>query len=176
MTLEEYARLPEDDLYIDEVSRGRLVREPRPAYEHGRIQSRLAILLGLYVYEHELGHVVTGSGFILARDPLTLRGSDIAFVSRFRYREGPPPKVWAEFAPDLAVEVLSPSDGRGRMAEKIAQYFAAGTRLVWLIDPKKRIAKVHTSPTEVRVLREGEALDGGDVVPGFRCPLADLFD
>ncbi len=175
MTLEEYAQLPDDDLYIDEVSRGLLVREPRPGHEHGRVQWRLGIMLGLFVREHGLGDVVAESGFILERDPLTLRGPDVSFVARSRYGDTRP-KGWAEFPPDLAVEILSPSDRRARMSEKIAQYFAAGTRLVWLIDPKKRIAKVHVSPTDVRVLGEDEELDGGDVVPGFRVRLADLFD
>ncbi len=175
MTLEEYAALPDDDLYIDEVSRGRLVREPRPGFEHGRVQVTLASMLGPFVREHGLGEVIVESGFILARDPLTLRGSDVSFVSRARLGEAPP-KVWAEFPPDLAVEILSPSDRRGRMSEKIAQYFAAGTRLVWLIDPKKRIARVHVSPTDMRVLSEDEELDGGQVVPGFRVRVGDLFD
>ena len=62
------------------------------------------------------------------------------------------------------------------MAEKVSQYFGAGTRMVWLIDPDDRAAVVYASPADVRVLREGEELDGGDVVPGFRCPLTDLFD
>ncbi len=175
ITLEEYAQLPDDDLYIDEVSRGLLVREPRPGNEHGRIQVLLGGLLAVHVREHGLGQVVAESGFILERDPLTLRGADVAFVARSRYGDAPP-KGWAEFPPDLAVEILSPSDRPARMAEKVAQYFAAGTRMVWLIDPKKRIARVHVSPTDVRVLSEDEELDGGDLVPGFHVRLGDLFD
>lgn len=175
MTLEDYARLPDDDYYVDEVSRGLLVREPRPGYEHGRVQFRLASLLTAFVHEHGLGQVVGESGFILQRDPLTLRGPDVAFVPRARQGEAPQ-KGWAEFAPDLAVEVLSPSDRPSRMAEKVAQYFAAGTRTVWLIDPDDRTAVVYASPADVQVLREGDDLEGGDVVPGFHCALADLFD
>ena len=175
MTLEEYARLPDDDLYLEEVSRGLLVREPRPGQEHGRIQFLLGGLLAVFAREHGLGHVVGESGFILQRDPLTLRGPDVAFVSRARTGEAPK-KGWAEYSPDLAVEVLSSSDRPSRMAEKVAQYFEAGTRMVWLIDPEDRTAVVYASPADVRLLREGEELDGGDVVPGFRCPLADLFD
>jgi len=175
MTLEEYARLPDDDFYRDELSRGRLVREPGPGQEHGRVQAMLGGLLARYAREHGLGYVVSESGFILERHPDTVRGPDVAFVARGRYGDTPP-RRWAEFAPDLAVEILSPSDRPARMAEKVAQYFGAGTRTVWLIDPEERIAVVHASPTAVRVLREGEELDGGEVIPGFRCRLADLFD
>lgn len=72
MTLEEYAQLPDDDLYLDEVSRGRLVCEPRPGYEHGRVQVRLVGVLAPFVHEHGLGEVIVASGFILERDPLPL--------------------------------------------------------------------------------------------------------
>ncbi len=175
MTLEEYVALPDDDRYRDELSRGRLVREPGPGQEHGRVQARLVEVLGAYVREQRLGYVVSESSFVLERHPDTVRGPDVAFVARARYGVAPP-KGYAEFPPDLAVEVLSPSDRPARIAEKVAQYFAAGTRIVWLIDPADRTALVYASATDVRVLRAGEVLDGDDVVPGFRCALDDLLD
>ena len=79
------------------------------------------------------------------------------------------------FAPDLTVEVLSPGNTRREMEEKIAMYFAAGSRAVWVFDPKKRTAAVYTSPSEVRVFSEGEPFDGGEVLPGFRLELSKLF-
>ncbi|MGQ0560876.1 MAG: Uma2 family endonuclease [Gemmatimonadota bacterium] len=175
ITAEEYARLPDDPLWRDELLRGRLVREPRPGAEHGRIQVQMASLLNAHVRAHDLGYVAVESGFKLERDPDTVRGPDVSFVARERYGAVLPRK-WPEFAPDLAVEILSPSDRAGRMAEKIAQYFGAGTRMVWLIDPADRIVIVHKAAGEVRVLRDEEHVIGGDVVPGFRCVLSDLFD
>ncbi len=175
MTLEEYERLPTDDRWKDELSRGRLVREPGPGHQHGRVQVHLASLLDRFVRERSLGYIVAESGFVLERHPDTVRGPDVAFVARERYGEQPP-KKWAEFAPDLAVEVLSPSDRPSRMTEKVAQYFGAGTRLVWLIDPEDRTAIVYTSLADIRLLTEDDTLDGGAVLPGFSCLLADLFD
>jgi Uma2 family endonuclease len=175
MTLEEYERLPSDDGWKDELSRGRLVREPGPGHEHGRVQVNLATFLNRFVREHALGYIVAESGFVLERHPDTVRGPDVAFVSRERYGDMPP-RQWAEFAPDLAVEVLSPSDRPSRMAEKVAQYFGAGTRLVWLIDPEDRTAVVYRTLADIRLLTEDEDLDGGDVLPGFSCRLAELFD
>ncbi len=175
MTLEEYERLPVDDGWKDELSRGRLVREPRPGIQHGRTQLRLGTLLEQFVHARRLGFVVAESGFILERDPDTIRGPDVAFVLREQYGDTPPRK-WAEFAPDLAVEILSPTDRPSRMVEKVAQYFGAGTRLVWLIDPEDRTAIVYTSLADIRLLTEDDTLDGGAVLPGFSCLLADLFD
>ncbi len=175
MTLEEYERLPTDDGWKDELSRGRLVREPGPGQQHGRVQVNLATILNRFVREHGLGYVVAESGFVLERHPDTVRGADVAFVARERYGDKPP-KKWAEFAPDLAVEVLSPSDRPSRMAEKLAQYFGSGARMVWLIDPEDRTAVVYRSLSDIAILSEGDELDGGDVLPGFRCFLADVLD
>jgi Uma2 family endonuclease len=80
-----------------------------------------------------------------------------------------------EVAPDLAAEVLSPSNTRGEIARKLKEYFLAGVRLVWIIDPKTRTARAHTAPDEFVALAEADALDGGDVLPGFRLPLKTLF-
>ncbi len=175
LSVEAYARLPDDPRWRDELSRGRLVREPGPGHEHGRIQVRLGGRLERFVAEQQLGYVTVESGFVLERDPDTVRGPDVAFVARERYGDRLPTR-WPEFAPDLAVEILSPSDRLSRMVEKVAQYLGAGTRLVWLIDPAERIAVIYRSATAVRVLREDEELEGEDVVPGFRCPLAELLD
>jgi Uma2 family endonuclease len=175
LTAEQYARLPDDPAWRDELVRGRLVREPRPGNVHGRIQARLGGWLERYVSERGLGYVTVASGYLLEREPDTVRGPDIAFVARSRYGDTPPEK-WPDFAPDLAIEVLSPTDRAGRMVEKVAQLFAAGARQVWLIDPEDRTAIVYTAAGEARVLRETDELAGNDIVPGFGFTLRALFE
>ncbi len=175
LTAEEYARLPETPGYRDELVRGRVVREPTPGWPHGRVQSQLYLRLGNFVEEHDLGYAGVETGFIVERGPDTVRGPDLWYVSRERLGDEQP-EVYAELGPDLAVEVLSPSNRPREMAEKLAQYFAAGTRLAWVIDPRKRTAAVDRPGWEIRVLHEQDELEGEDVVPGFRCRLADVLE
>lgn len=78
--------------------------------------------------------------------------------------------------PDLVVEVISPSNRAKAVREKIAEYFSAGVRQVWVVHPRRRNVAVHASPSEVRVFGEDDELDGGDVVPGFRLPVAEIFE
>lgn len=175
LTAEEYALLEDDDLYRDELVRGHVVREPRPQSRHGRVQLNIAAELHAFVKQHDLGFVTMESGFILERQPDTVRGPDVAFVSRDRYGERLPDH-WPEYGPDLVVEVLSPSDRLSRVAAKVAQYLAAGTRLVWVIDPDDRTAIVYRSVRDIGLLRETDELDGEDVLPGFRCALNEVLD
>jgi len=175
LTAEEYAQLPEDDRYRDELVRGRVVREPSPGYPHGRVQSRLLVRLWSFVEERGLGYAGVDTGFIVERGPDTVRGPDVYFVSRAQLGDQHP-DPYPELGPDLAVEVLSPSNRRGEMARKLAQYFAAGTRLAWVIDPKKRTARVHHPDGAIRVLHEQDELEGEDVIPGFHCGLRDVLE
>ncbi len=176
LTAEEFAQLPEEDgFYRYELVRGRVVREPGPGWPHGRLASRLHVRLATFVEERGLGYIVLETGYIVERGPDTVRGPDVSFVSRARLGDKHP-EVYPELGPDLAVEVLSPSNRPREMAEKLAQYFSAGTRLAWVIDPKRRTAKVYRPGRDVRVLHEQDELDGEDVVPGFRCRLADVLE
>ncbi|HEX8499497.1 MAG TPA: Uma2 family endonuclease [Pyrinomonadaceae bacterium] len=143
---------------------------------HGIICARIASKLGRFVEENDLGEVVGAeTGFVVERDPDTVLGVDAAYISRERFSSIEDLDKFAPFAPDLAVEVLSPSNTRGEMDKKVALYFAAGSRAVWVFDPKKRTAAVYASPTDVRVLNEQDTLDGGEVLPGFGLELAKLF-
>jgi len=143
---------------------------------HGVICSRLNFKIGGFVEEHDLGEAFGAeTGFLLEREPDTVLGPDVAFVSYERLTAAESFEKYFPFAPDLAVEVLSPGNTRPEMEEKIAMYFAAGSRAVWVFDPKKRTAAVYTSPSEVRVFSESETFDGGEVLPGFTLDLAKLF-
>ncbi len=108
--------------------------------------------------------------------PGLVRVPDLAFASwdRIPGRRRPTGPI-ADFAPDLAIEVLSRSNTRAEMVRKRREYFASGVRLVWEVDPVARTVAVFDAPDHSRVLDESQTLDGGDVLPGFALPLADLF-
>ncbi len=174
MTVEEFERLP-DEPGRTELVRGRVVREPPAGFEHGRVAGRIMIRLGEHVLAHDLGEVLaTDTGFVLSQDPPTVRAPDAAFVSRARMPK--PAPGFGRLAPDLAVEVVSPSDTVERSHGRILDYLEAGTREVWLVDPVHRTVTVYRPRSEVRLLRIDDDLEGGVVLPGFRLPLSELFE
>ncbi|HEX7051701.1 MAG TPA: Uma2 family endonuclease [Longimicrobiales bacterium] len=175
LTLEEFARLPEEDAYRLELVRGRVVREPRPMAPHARVNTRVIYVLEEYAERTGRGVVYTDMGFVLEDEPPTLRGPDAAFVSHERVPKSGYARSFWHFGPDLAVEVLSPSNTRREMLEKVREYFAAGSCLVWILDPARRTVTVYDSAEDVRILRGDAVLDGGDVLPEFRVPLSRLF-
>ena len=158
-----------------ELVRGRLVVKEPPGYLHGDITARLAFALMDYARAHDLGSVLVGDpGFKLSTNPDTVRGPDVAFVQRARV-PNPPPKAFAQFAPDLAVEVLSEHDRPGEVLAKVGDWLDAGALLVWVIDPDRRAARVYRGDGTEALLNETDALHGEDVLPGFTCLIASLF-
>jgi Uma2 family endonuclease len=145
-------------------------------WEHGAIGMRIGGPLSVFVQANKLGEVVgSDTGFVLARNPDTVRAPDMAFISSSRIQAtGVPQKFWPG-APDLAVEVISPGDTLQEVEEKVDEWLAAGTRLVWVINPKRRRITVYRPPRSVTILTADEQLDGEDVVPGFCCRVGDLF-
>jgi Uma2 family endonuclease len=140
---------------------------------HGVVGARFIIRAGGFVEAHQLG-VVCGpdTSFQIGQNE---RLPDVAFVSAARIPEaGVPEGVWP-LPPDLAVEIVSPSDLYSKVMTKVAEYLTAGVRQVWLIFPEHRTVTIYSSLTDVKVLQETDELDGGDVVPGFRCRVAELF-
>jgi Uma2 family endonuclease len=143
---------------------------------HGVVCARLAARLVSFIEEHDLGEVFGAeTGFLVETDPDTVVGADAAFVSRERLATVETFEKFFPFAPDLAVEVLSPSNTVQEIDEKVNFYFAAGSRAVWVFNPKRRTVAVYRSPFDVRILSEQETLEGGDVLPQFRLELAKLF-
>lgn len=175
LTAEEYSRMPERiDGMKDELVRGSVVCEPGPSFGHGVTAAKITQLLLNFVERQSFGVVVGEAGFVLERKPDTVRVPDAAFVSVERmadYRG----EAYFEGAPDLAVEVVSPSNTRRAVVEKTRDYLAAGARLVWNVDPRKETVTVHAPGAEPRVLGADERLDGGDVLPGFSIPVRSLF-
>jgi len=151
-----------------------LVHEP-PGFRHGEITVQLTIALGTYVGTRHLGRVVAGdAGFKLQSDPDTVRGADIAFVSWERMPEKSP-VGFPPLGPDLVVEVLSPGDRPGETLAKIGDWLSAGTRLVWVIDPERRLARIYRQDGSESLLGEADALDGEDILPGFTCTLGAVL-
>ncbi|GJG87784.1 hypothetical protein tb265_29650 [Gemmatimonadetes bacterium T265] len=159
-----------------ELIAGRLVVGEPPGYQHGRVQIKLSYLLTGYVLRHRLGTVVAESGAWLARNPDTVVGCDLSFVSAARLAGIVDETRYIPFAPDLAVEVRSPGDRKGREATRVTRLISAGVRLVWHIEPRKRCATIHAPGVAPRSLGEDDRLDGRDVVPGFTCRLRDALD
>lgn len=152
-----------------------VVREP-PGFRHGEIMARLIVVLGAYLDAHNIGRVVAGdAGFKLATDPDTVRGADVAFVSRERLPRGSP-VAFPALGPDLVIEVLSPGDRPAETFAKIADWLSAGSRLVWVIDPERRLARIYRADGTESILGDDDTLDGEDVLPGFTCTIRRVLD
>jgi len=160
---------------VTELVRGRLiVREP-PGTWHGAVAAQLTCLLGAFVHDRGLGMLFSqDTGFKIGTNPDTVRAPDVAFVARERVgvirKRG-----YAPLAPDLLAEVLSPDDRPGEVLAKVADWLAAGTKIVWVIDPERREARVYRQDGSHSVLSSDDSLDGEDVLPGFTCPLKDVL-
>jgi len=143
---------------------------------HGAVANRFAFLLSRHVYENDLGEVFAAeTGYRLQRNPDTVRAADVSFVAKARIpSEGLPLAFWPG-APDLAVEVVSPGDTVEDVEEKVEDYLAAGANTVVVITPRRKTVTAHRGGAKPIFLREGDILDLSDVVPGFRCKVAEIF-
>ena len=172
--IDEYAQLHEPDDVRTELVRGFLVREPQPGPVHGSVQARITSLLDRHLREGDLGMVFTEVGVVVEEDPPTVRGPDVAVLLKDRV----PRPLGGRFlrtAPDLCVEVVSPGNSASNLQDKVIQYLEAGVGCVWVVDPAPRTVTVYRSRRDIRVLRHGETLEGGDAVPGFQVPLGELW-
>jgi Uma2 family endonuclease len=175
MTAEELLSLPDDGSRY-ELIKGELKRMPPTGDEHGGVTMELAAMLYQYVKLNNLGRVYAAeTGFKLESDPDTVRAPDIAFVSMKRIQAAGRIQGYRSGAPDLAVEVTSPSNTKREMAEKAKEYFAAGARLVWIVNPKLKSVIVYRSLSDIITLTETDTLEGDEVVPGFQIPVAEIF-
>lgn len=158
-----------------ELVRGRLVVREPAGYEHGRVAADLLVRIGRHVRANALGQVLAAeTGFTLQRRPDTVRAPDVAFVRADRV-PSPGTRGFPELAPDLAVEVRSPGDTHAEVAEKVADWLAAGTSLVWVADPIARTVIVHAPGATPRTLTVHDTLDGGDMLPGFSARVDELL-
>ena len=176
MTIDEFlvANLPEGK---SELVRGEVRLTPPAGAAHGGAASALVIALGAYVKAQGLGRVFGDAvGYELTRFPHTVRVPDASFVRAERIPVEGLTLTLFKFPPDLAIEVLSPSEIASSLEEKIRDYATSGTRLIWIVDPMRRTILTIPDDAPVSWLAEGDALDGGSVIPGFSCPVADVFE
>jgi Uma2 family endonuclease len=177
MTADDLLRMP-DDGFRYELVRGELRKMAAAGHRHGRVAINVTLPLGQYVQSHNLGIVYAAeTGFRLASDPDTVRAPDVAFVRRERAEAVGDAEGYWPGAPDLAVEVVSPRDTYTEVEEKILAWVDAGTRMVIVVNPRKRSVTVYRSRSDiiVLVLSENDVLDAGEVVPGWTMPVRDVF-
>ncbi|HLZ71770.1 MAG TPA: Uma2 family endonuclease [Dehalococcoidia bacterium] len=176
LTVDDLLALPDDGEHEYELVCGKLVPMPPPNWRSSVVAMNAAIEIGSFVKLHKLGFCFgADGGFVLEHDPDTVRIPDCAFVRAERIeREAPERGIWPG-APDLAVEVLSPSNRFTEMAEKVEDYLRSGVRLVWVIDPEARVAFIYAPNRPVMRVAESGVLSGEDVIPGFTLNLAEIW-
>lgn len=175
-TLEQFQKLPEPtDGSRLELADGKIVIWSGFSYQHGIVSTNTLFAVSGYVRQQRLGAALTGVGYVYK--PNTLRIPDIGFISTARRSQIADEDVPVPFAPDLTVEVVSPTDTAYEMSDKIEEYRAYGVRLIWQIFPPTRLVYIYhpDSPVPAVVGEDGE-LDGEDVIPGFRVKVRALFE
>jgi len=176
VTADELLAMP-DDGWRYELRAGELIRMSPTGAEHGDIAGEFLARLRPHVRERKLGRVFAAeTGFRLFDNPDTVRAPDVSFVRAERIPPGRLPTGYWPGPPDLAVEVASPSDSAEDVNEKIAEYLRAGSRLVVVLYPRTRQVGLYRPDGSAQLLPDTGVLDLGDVVPGFACPIAELFD
>ena len=156
--------------------KGEIRRTPLTGFEHGVISAAIGSFLDKHVEMNRLGYVCSaGTGFNITQNPDTGRAPDAAFVRQAAIDKQDIPKGFWDGAPDLAVEVISPSDTYTQVTEKVDEWLNAGCAMVWVINPRRETVEVYKSPEDITVLQGEDILDGGDVIEGFQCPVKNLF-
>jgi Uma2 family endonuclease len=175
LTAEEFGQMP-DDGRRTELVRGRIVELPPPKGRHGEICQRVSMLIGNHVEAHDLGTVlINDAGIISRRNPDSVRGADLAFYSFERMPRGPVPDTYSEVAPELVVEVRSPSDRWRDIHAKVAEYLNAGVLIVCVIDPETQTVRLYYPDHPEKILGPVDDLTFPACLPGFLVPIQCLF-
>ncbi len=175
MTADEFLLMP-DGAQRHELIRGEVQSTSLAGGEHGRIGMQIAVPLAAAIEQQDLGEVfMAGTGFRIARDPDTVRAPDVSFLRAERWATLERPQGFIEGPPDLAVEVVSPSDSAEEVHERALSCLEAGVRLLWVVHPRGRTVTMYAPDRTARVLGNDDTLDGSDVVPGFRLSIQSIF-
>jgi Uma2 family endonuclease len=176
ITAEEFAALRRDDLRM-ELIEGEVVTMPAAFTDHGYTASQLHIIVGQFIRQHRLGKTFTAeTGFLIARNPDTVRAPDFAFIQASRVTPAAVTSSWGQVIPDLVAEVVSSSDRANEIDQKVRMWLGAGVRLVWVAWPQARIIQVYEPPAPVQELDDMATLTGGAVLSGFATPVTEIFD
>ncbi len=181
MTVEQFESFPGEEGWVYELHEGRLIAMPGPGNEHGKLQTRFTLTVGLYIQQQKLGMLVGTQCFNLPLPNNTeeLLCPDLSYATPEREAAMPQRGSYLVGAPDLVIEIASPNDTHPMLAEKARVYLHAGVRLIWVAWPDAGAIEVWrpaspSSPTQT--LQLADTLDGLDVVPGFTCPVCAIFD
>jgi len=160
-----------------ELIEGRIVYMSPTGDEHGGYESNFDEHIKAFVRKHNLGKVRVGEvGIYTHREPDTVRGADVAFISHARYAQRLKKTGFLDVAPELVVEIMSPDDRWTEIKQKLREYFSIGVKLVWVADPTDKTVYAYRSLTDVREFTENDALTGDEVLPGFSVKVAELFE
>lgn len=175
MTAEELLRLNIPNKRT-ELVRGVLHVRELGSYQHGGVAMQFGTIVTMYVRQHQLGRTFAAeTGFTLARNPDTVRAGDVACIANARLLDRDT-HGYAEIAPDLVVEVLSPDSRPGELLAKVADWLNAGCRLVWILDPMRQTGRVYRADGTASLLEADDAFDGEDVLPGFSCTIREVME
>lgn len=158
-----------------ELVRGEIRRFAPGTIAHSMVSTRAAFALGTWNRDARLGHVLVNAGIVVARNRDTVRGADALFISYDRLPASPPRRGYLEVPPELVVEVLGEDDSWSHIEQKVAEYHALGVDLVWVADPHTQTVRAYPRGETPGVLQSTDELDGGTLLSGFRCRVADLF-
>ena len=176
MTADDLLRRP-DDGFRYELFRGELKKMAPASHEHGGIAINISTPLDQHARANKLGRVYAAeTGFLITTNPDTVRAPDVAFVSRERLEQVGKVKGYWPGAPDLVVKIISPHDIYAEVEEKVFDWLEAGTRMVVVVNPRKRVVTVYRSLTDIVVLTEADTLDCSDVVAGWSIAVKDIFE
>ena len=175
MTAEDFWQLPDNGMHHELID-GEVFETMPPGGVHGSIAVILATLLRIWLKQQGGGYVGVEAGFILRRNPDKVRGPDISYVRAERIPPSGVPEGFWEFAPDLAVEVVSPTETAEEVREKVRDFLAAGTAVVWVVYPRSREVIVHLPDGTAQTFGEQTVLTVSTILPNFSCRVAELFE
>lgn len=175
LTADDLLTMPDDGKRY-ELIRGELIEMPPASHEHGRVAERFGRRIGNFAEERDLGHgIAAETGVNIARDPDTMRAPDYGFISYERMAEPPAPRGYADVIPDLVLEVVSPDDRQPEIDAKTQMWLDAGVRLALVAYPESQEVHAHHDNGLTVRYGAGDTMVGDPVLPGFACPVADIF-